>query len=148
MIVNVRTHCIVGRCHCGNIEYALHTDTPPGDVTLRVCRCDFCLRHRPRYWSDPKGALEVTVARPEDLQCYRFGHGTADFVLCRTCGVFAFAVTEVDDGHVAVTNLNLALEKDARLPETFIEALAEKETDRTARRRRNWTPVVAGWPAP
>lgn len=144
--MNARQHRIDGRCHCGNIAYALHTDTPLDDITLRVCRCDFCLRHRPRYWSDPKGELEVTVAEPKNVERYRFGHGTADFVLCRTCGVFALAVTEVDGAHYAVTNLNLALEKDARLAETFIEALAEDETERTARRRRNWTPVVAGWP--
>lgn len=146
MMTKTRQYRIEGRCHCGNIEYVLRTDTPLADVTLRICRCDFCLRHRPRYWSDPAGALEVTVAHTDELQRYRFGHGTADFVLCRNCGVFAFAVTEVDGAHYAVANLNLALGRDANLPETFIEALAENEAERTARRARNWTPVAAGWP--
>ena len=141
-----RKSAINGRCHCGNIRYTLHTDTPPDQLTVRICRCDFCLRHRPRYWSDPAGALEMTFARPADVQRYRFGHGTADFVLCRNCGVFAFAVTGIGGKHYAVTNLNLALDRDAQPAEAFLEALAEDETERTARRQKNWTPVVAGWP--
>lgn len=80
------------------------------------------------------------------VQRYRFGHGTADFVLCRHCGVFAFAVTTIDNRSYAVTNLNLALERDAALPEVFLEALNENEAERTERRARNWTPVVSGWP--
>ncbi len=141
-----RKHHIDGQCHCGNIRYTLHTDAPRDGVTLRICRCDFCLRHRPRYWSDPQGSLEVSIADAANVQRYRFGHGTADFVICRNCGVFAFAVTEVDDAHYAVTNLNLALGRDDVLPEAFIEALSESEDERTQRRRRNWTPVSGHWP--
>lgn len=139
-------HRIDAACHCGNIRYALHTDTALDGVTLRICRCDFCLRHRPRYWSDPQGALEIAVRDSNDARRYRFGQGTADFVLCRNCGVFAFAVAAIEGAHFAVTNLNLALTRDAVLAETFLEALDENEAARTARRRRNWTPVVAGWP--
>lgn len=79
------------------------------------------------------------------MQRYRFGHGTADFVLCRHCGVFAFAIAVVEGGCYAVTNLNLALDRDRALPETFLEALNENESERAARRRRNWAPVVSGW---
>jgi len=140
-----RKNRIEGHCHCGNIRYTLHTDTSLQDIVLRICRCDFCLRHRPRYWSDPQGALEINVQRPQDVRRYRFGHGTADFVLCGQCGVFAFAVTQAEGRHYAVTNLNLALERDAGLRESFIEALEESETERNARRLRNWTPMVAGW---
>lgn len=137
---------IEGSCHCGNIRYTLRTDKSPQDITLRICRCEFCLRHRPRYWSDPEGRLDVSVMTPEYVQRYRFGHGTADFVLCRNCGVFMFAITGVDGGYRAVTNLNAALEKHASPPEVFLEALAENESERMARRARNWTPVASGWP--
>ena len=133
-------------CHCGNIRYTLHTDKPRDSITLRICHCDFCLRHRPRYWSDPEGRLEVAVENKEAVNRYRFGHGTADFVVCKTCGAFAFAVTESGGNHYAVTNLNLALERDAELPEIFLEALQEDETERSARRRKNWTPIINGWP--
>lgn len=137
---------IVGTCHCGNIRYVLRTFTAVHDITLRICRCDFCLRHRPRYWSDSRAQLEISVGNPGEIKRYRFGHGTADFVICTGCGVFCFAVTEDDNGYRAVTNMNLALDKDAALQEVFLEALAENEAERQVRRLRNWTPVTSGWP--
>lgn len=137
---------LAGRCHCGNLSYVLHTAKSWDDVVVRICRCDFCLRHRPRYWSDPEGRLEVEIAQPDRIVKYRFGHGTADFVFCTGCGVYAFAVGSFDDGYRAVVNLNLALGRDRQPRETFIEALAESEAERTARRARNWMPVTSGWP--
>lgn len=140
-----------GNCHCGNVRYALRTATPLQDVTLRVCQCEFCLRHRPRYWSDPAGELVISIKDASTIKRYRFGHGTADFVICTGCGVFCFAIAGNDNDDVgdycAVTNLNLALDKDVRPKEVFLEALDENEDERKARRSRNWTPVRSGWPA-
>ena len=140
------TETIAGRCHCGNLEYRLHTDRTLDEIVVRLCRCEFCQRHRPRYWSDPAGRLEVAIGRQAPVVRYRFGPGTADFVVCGGCGVYAFAVTEADGAHRAVVNLNLALGPDRRPPETFLEALEETASERNARRARNWTPVAAGWP--
>ena len=140
------SHHINGHCHCGNVRYELRTATPIEALTLRICRCDFCLRHRPRYWSDPQGVLAIEIGNAGDVRAYRFGHGTADFVLCRNCGVFCLAITATDEGYRAVTNLNLALDRDATPREAFLEALAESTDERMARRARNWTPVTSGWP--
>lgn len=137
---------IKGQCHCGNLRYWLETNKNWEDITLRVCRCEFCLRHRPRYWSDPAGQLSVDVSNPAGLRLYRFGHGTADFVVCLGCGVFCFAVAQSEQGWVAVTNLNLALGRESILEEVFIEALEENESQRNARRAANWTPLVSTWP--
>jgi hypothetical protein len=141
-----RSTVIPGRCHCGNLAYALHTRQSLDDIVVRICRCEFCQRHRPRYWSDPEGRFEITVAQPDRIVRYRFGHGTADFVFCAGCGVYAFAVAGFDDGYRAVVNLSLALGPDRQPRETFLEALAENEAQRNARRARNWMPVTAGWP--
>ena len=135
-----------GRCHCGNIRYNLHTQQRLEDIVVRICRCEFCLRHRPRHWSDPEGRLEIEVSDPGELISYRFGHGTADFVICRRCGVYCFAVAELEGCHRAVANLNLALERDARPREAFLEALTEEPAERLRRRGANWTPVTSGWP--
>lgn len=137
---------IHGACHCGNVSYDLETGKSREDVTVRICRCDFCLRHRPRYWSDPAGTLDIQVEDADKLIRYRFGHGTADFAICAVCGVFCCAVTEVDGGYYAVTNLNLALDREAAPKETFLGALEEDESARTARRAGNWTPVISPWP--
>jgi hypothetical protein len=135
-----------GHCHCGNVRYCLQTQQRLEDVIVRICGCAFCLRHRPRHWSDPHGSLAIEVAEPAEIILYRFGHGTADFVLCRRCGVYCFAIAEMDGCYRAVTNLNLALEGDARPRESALEALAEDPEARVRRRSANWTPVTGGWP--
>jgi hypothetical protein len=140
------THTLSGQCHCGNVRYTLDTRQQPEHIVVRICRCEFCLRHRPRNWSDPAGSLAIAVERPDELSCYRFGHRTADFVICRRCGVFCFAIAEFEGVHRAVTNLNLALGRDQHPRETFLEALEEREEQRTRRRGANWTPVSTPWP--
>lgn len=135
-----------GHCHCGNVRCTLHTQQRLEDIVVRICRCEFCLRHRPRHWSDPQGSLEIAVVEAGELISYRFGHGTADFVLCRRCGVYCFAIAELDGRYRAVSNLNLALERDARPREAYLEALTEDPDERTRRRGANWTPVTSAWP--
>lgn len=137
---------IAGRCHCGNVRYTLETAQRLDGIVVRICGCEFCLRHRPRHWSDPEGRLEIAMEEPAEVILYRFGHGTADFVLCRRCGVYCFAICEGADGYRAVTNLNLALGADARPRETRLEALAEDPAARLRRRGANWTPVASPWP--
>ena len=137
---------INGTCHCGNLGFELATGKSWDDITLRVCHCTFCLRHRGRYWSDPDGTIDIRVQDEGKLIRYRFGHGTADFCICGTCGVFGFAVADAGDGHRAVANLNLALDQHTRVRETVLEALDEDESARNTRRTRNWTPVASPWP--
>ena len=137
---------IEGRCHCGNVSYALGTRERLDDVVVRICACEFCLRHRPRHWSDPQGSLEIAIEDPGEIVRYRFGHGTADFLICRRCGVYCLAITELDGDFRAVCNLNLALGRGARPRETTLEALAESTEERMQRRGAKWTPVVSGWP--
>jgi hypothetical protein len=44
-----------GSCHCGALTLRFATDRAPTDLPVRTCGCSFCLRHRPRYTSDPSG---------------------------------------------------------------------------------------------
>lgn len=136
---------IQGHCHCGNVRYLLESDRADG-MTLRICRCDFCLRHRPRYWSDPEGTVRFEIDEPDAVLRYRFGQRTADFLVCRRCGVFCGAIAEIDGSRYAVLNMNLALSRGDMPPEAFIEALDEIESERTARRARSWTPVTGVLP--
>ena len=90
--------------------------------------------------------MSAEVSHPDRLTLYRFGHGTADFVVCLGCGVFCFAATESEEGRVAVANLNLALGRDSSVEEVFIEAGDENESQRNTRRSAKWTPFVSSWP--
>ena len=39
---------LTGRCHCGNLEFALETSLRPEELSLRADTCSFCRRHGAR----------------------------------------------------------------------------------------------------
>ena len=130
------TRAIVGACHCGNLSYELVTAAEP--VEARACDCSFCRIHAAINWSDPNGSLTIRIADERDLQKYRFGLGTADFFICRTCGAYLGAVLADLDGAWSTVNLRLsALVVGARAASYGDESSAE----RIARRKRVWTPT-------
>ncbi len=83
---------IPGGCHCGNLTFEMRSARPPEELPLRTCGCGFCRAHGGLYTSDPEGFVRFAVRDPARLSRYRFGHGTADFLICRDCGVFLGAV--------------------------------------------------------
>jgi len=141
---------IDGGCHCGNIRFVF--DWPEAATTIpgRACGCTFCCKHGAAYTSHPRGRLEVTIADPEQVHDYRFGTGTADFMICRTCGVVPVVTSAIDGTLYAVVSVN-AFESADRADVEVAAADFEGEAtdDRLARRRRNWigdVTVVRGAP--
>lgn len=77
------------------------------------------------------------------LHRYRFGQLTADFLVCRKCGVYLGAAINTKQGGYAIINTN-ALRP---IPENLAAAVAvsydnETADRRIARRAQRWTPVV------
>lgn len=133
---------IEGRCHCGDVAFALHWPTAPRPLPARACGCGYCLRLGAAWTSAPGGRVDVTLAGADAATRYRFGHGTAEFLVCRTCGIVPVATSAIDDTLYAVVNVNTF---EAVAPEeiaiTRTDFEGEDETERLARRRRNWTPA-------
>lgn len=126
---------LAGVCHCGAVRVAYATDVPVGP---RRCGCGFCRRHGAVYTADPAGRLTVTV-RAGMLNRYRFGHRTADFLLCSGCGVLMGVAAEIDGSLRGVVNLTVMEPAPAFPPDVpVMDFGGESEEDRTARRRRNW----------
>ena len=96
----------IGGCHCGNIQLTFESDLDPRQIKVRSCQCSFCRKHGSRVVSDPNGALTVKIADEEHLQRYMFAHHTAEFLICRCCGVYVAAVTIGPDQPRAVAQLN------------------------------------------
>ena len=69
-----------GACHCGAIGVALEVedDTP---LSPRHCGCGFCQQHVSLYVSAPSGRLTITLAKPDRVRRYAFGHETATFLV-------------------------------------------------------------------
>src|SRR5580700_8890146 len=95
-----------GGCHCGNIHVRLRLSETPERTPVRTCTCSFCRSHNPRMISDPAGLLELSADDWSLVELYRFGTRTADFVICRRCGVFIAAVSDLSTQPQAVVNMN------------------------------------------
>jgi hypothetical protein len=132
-----------GSCHCGNIQGRLRLTKPPAENALRACSCSFCRAHGTRTVSDATGLFEVAATDWARVGRYRFGSRTADYLVCRECGVYVGAVCETATGLRAVVNTN-CLDDRPEFTQAPAEPVYDGETTeaRLARRARNWTPMV------
>ena len=130
---------IPGACHCGNLRFTLEWRPAPTEIPARACGCSFCQKHGGVWTSCPQGVLEVRIRDPQQVQRYAFGTRTADFHVCRTCGVVPVVTSEIAGHLYAVVSVNAMEGLDAalvrRAPASFE---AESEAARLARRARNW----------
>ncbi|MCY4394244.1 MAG: hypothetical protein OXC10_03825 [Rhodospirillaceae bacterium] len=130
---------IDGRCHCGNLGFELETALSWETIRPRECDCSFCRAHAARCVSDPNGRATVFVADPERLVRYRFGLRTAEFLVCKSCGVYVGAFAEDEAGGFATLNLR-ATAHHGRSGAATSYGLETAES-RRARRRERWTPA-------
>ena len=130
---------ITGSCHCGNISFALDWRPEPTEIPARACTCSFCTRHGGVWTACPNGSLRITVRESDRVSAYEFETKTAQFHVCATCGVVPLATSLIDGRLYAVVNVNtfenVSPEMLRRAPVTFD---GEPETERLARRQRNW----------
>jgi len=132
-----------GRCHCGAIGLTYRTALPGDRWGIRACQCTFCRLHDALSTSDPQGGLDFAIREPELLQRYRFGGRTADFLLCRRCGVYVGAQMSAGDGSFGIVNLHALREPPSGLPPAVAMSYeGESARERQERRMRRWTPVT------
>lgn len=92
--------------------------------------------------SDPHGTLLFSAENPDLMQRYRFALKTADFLVCRRCGIYVGAVISSAQGRFGIINTH-ALETT---PENIAKVGAisydgEDTAGRVSRREERWTPV-------
>ncbi len=132
-----------GQCFCGSIGYEYQTAIAPPDWSIRACQCAFCRAHDGLSTSDPAGTLLFTAANPDNLQRFRFAMRTADFLLCRECGVYIGAVIETDSGCFGIINTHSLATVPADIAEVApISYGSEDKHGRVSRRETRWTPVT------
>jgi hypothetical protein len=132
-----------GGCHCGNIGLRLQLSRAPELMPLRSCACAFCRSHGTRTLSDRDGSVEITASDWSLVERYQFGSRTADYLLCRRCGVYVGAVCATGSGLRAVVNVN-CLDDRAVFSQTPAAPDYDGEaTDaRLGRRATNWMPAT------
>lgn len=127
-----------GACHCGAVRAAYETQAP---VRLRHDGCSFCASRGVKSASDAEGRL--TFESSAKLTRYRFGHKTADYLICPACGTYVATHMQGPRGPVGVINvvgLQIAELKDE--PATLASLDGETPDDRIARRLSRWTPMT------
>ncbi|HEX4985716.1 MAG TPA: hypothetical protein VFV71_06540 [Burkholderiales bacterium] len=131
-----------GRCHCGALGYELHTSLAPSSWPVRACQCTFCRTHGARTTSDPGSTVRFVIADATQLHRYRFASKSADFYVCRNCGVYVASVVESPRGRFATLNLNVIVPPVEVPPAVPVHYDAETPAQKLARREQKWTPVV------
>ena len=141
MVYPARMHVYSGGCHCGNLTVRFETRRSPEELGVRRDTCSFCQKHQVRSTSDPAGTLHVAAADPSLVERYRFGTRTADFLICRRCGVYVAAV--MPDALIGVVNASVFHEHAAflALPLKVADLDGETLDERLARRKSRWTPI-------
>lgn len=134
---------IHGKCHCGNISFALQWEPDPVEIQGRMCGCTFCSKHGGVWTSNPRGSLEIRIQDRSLVPGYRFGTKTAEFHVCGRCGVVPVVTSLIDGRLYAVVSVNAFEGIDPamirRSPASFD---GEGTGDRLARRKRGWIPDV------
>ena len=140
--MSVSPHIYKGSCHCGAVNFTLCISQPTNQWIVRACQCSFCRSHGARTTSDPSGSVTFQIADASKLQRYRFALRSADFLICRDCGVYLGAVFTSTHRQFATLNINTI-----RAPREVPAAVAisyegESLEQKQARREQRWTPVV------
>ena len=131
-----------GSCHCGALEFEFHPSQEPRLWPIRACQCTFCRGHGARTTSDPLGFVTFRIIDEAQLQRYRFGLQTADYLICRRCGLYIAAALTSQRGRFATINVNAIrepLDVQEAIPVSYEGESLER---RQQRREQNWTPVV------
>ena len=132
-----------GSCHCGAIGFEYSTELPPSEWDVRACQCSFCKANASACTSDPSGQVAFKLTEKSELQRYRFGLRTTDFLVCRNCGVYIGAVLHGAAGDFATINTRAIASVQGSIPVPRPVELGGESTDaRLARRQAKWTPVT------
>ena len=121
---------------------SLALSKPAPEMRVRACQCGFCRPRGTRTIADAAGSAVISIRSAEDVQRYRFGLMTADYLLCATCGTYIAAVQEEAGGLISVVNVGgLDIPEFRGLTADPVSYDGEEIAGRLARRRTYWMPA-------
>jgi hypothetical protein len=130
-----------GQCHCGKLKASFETQKTPQQLGVRTCQCDFCRRVGAINISDSQGQVTIDC-KADDVERCRFALKTADFLICKSCGVYIAAV--MGEGARIVSTINVAglrMQELLGVEEAPADYGAETTQERIERRYERWTPA-------
>jgi hypothetical protein len=134
---------IRGKCHCGNVSFALAWEPDPKEIQARMCGCTFCVKHGGVWTSNPRGSLEIRIEDRALVPGYEFGTKTAQFHVCGRCGIVPVVTSRVEGRLYAVVSVNAFEGVDPAMIKKAPASFDGEGTDsRLERRQRSWIPDV------
>jgi hypothetical protein len=95
----------------------------------------------------PEARLTLRYRDGSKLSLYRFGHGTAQWVICSRCGVLTAVICEIDGRLRAVIRVQSITANFHPQPEIVTNFDVETVEGRLGRRARTWIGTVTASPA-
>lgn len=130
-----------GQCHCGKLNASFDSQKSPSELGVRTCQCDFCRRVGAVNISDPSGQVTIDC-KEADVERYRFALRTADFLICKICGVYIAAVMGAGARIVSTINVaGLRMTDFLGIDEAPMDYGTETTQQRIERRYEKWTPT-------
>ena len=134
---------IHGKCHCGNIRFALTWDPDPSEIPARACTCSFCVKHggcgprtppvSSKWRSRTRRSFPRTPSGPE-LPSSMSASGAASYRWSRSL---------IEERLYAVVSVNAFEGVDPSLLGRASASFDGEGTDtRLERRKRNWIAKV------
>ena len=137
------SHRIEAACHCGNIRLTVFWPGQWPQIPVRACGCRLCVKHGAVWTSHPKGGFQLAIEDLAQSEPYQFGSKTADFHVCRRCGVIPIVTSLSEGRRYAVFNANAFENVDrSQFIVSATDFEGESTNERLARRRGNWTPEL------
>src|SRR3984885_12466692 len=133
----------LARCHCGLLTARYQTAIAPAQWRGGGGHGSFWRSHGAITTSDPEGRLEFRSTRPTQVQRYRFEGRTADFLICRECGMYVGVEMASDKGRFGVLNVLSLRPALALAPADPMDYDGESPEARRLRREARWTPLAA-----
>ena len=127
-----------GTCHCGNIQLEFESTRPPNEFRPRSCDCSFCVKHGAHYVSDAQGKLIITVREDHELNRYRQGSESAEFLICRKCEVLAAVVYSENTKLYAAVNAQIIDNSEAFGHKLPVSPQKLSAGEKTARWKELW----------
>ena len=132
---------LTGSCRCQRLQLTLQGALEPAANSPRACDCSFCQAHGAAWLSDPEGELVVAASDADGLGRYRQGSESAEFLLCRHCGVLVAVVFAGEDGMRGAVNVRCLADAGEFAPVQAVSPQQLPPEERRERWRRLWTPV-------
>ena len=127
----------LGSCHCGNVSLKIEVTSKLNTYSPRACDCSFCTKHGAAYVSDKDGKLTIYVRNKNDLSKYQHGSQTADFLICKICGVLVGVCYE-HQGHLYATVNSKAIDNNEFKPETIVSPQMLNKDEKIQRWQDVW----------